>query len=441
MPVEILEADPKATITLATVIRGIRACQAWDTLKRVVMLEMNTHPETNGNDDRYGGMDRGSSEGSRAEEWKPQIGSWKAGERPENADRQSSMIGGARKETTHTGGMGGPEQNGQPPEEPTKTTSIREEVQQPPGKRQGQAGRKRVREPGLRRERADKKRNTGEQRRSGWATLSDQGFEEVELRETPEYGGGSSCGVFVREGYLLEKSFRIPYFGRTVPNEEEFHHNNVYLATLPGRTDYVLDGNPRELMRERPGLAPGTWAGAYVNHAKTPGEENCMMRTLTSRSGSGATDHYRAVTTEPVKVCYQLMKTVRPGQQLLAAYGWSEDKQLEHECGYAYFASHTSKGHELVAEVGEKKAEDSGELTDFTEPSCYDPQGRSSSSVIRARPVVGHLRPPRLRPERTSPSPDETGKGEGECRNDAKVYRQTAPGTSGGKDGKEGKEK
>jgi hypothetical protein len=352
---------------------------------------------------------------------------------------QSWMIGGARKETTHTGGAGGPEPNGQPPEESEKTSSIRQEMQQPPGK-QGQAGRKKAREPGLRRQRAEKKRNTGEQRRSGWATLSEQGFEEVELRATPEYGGEGSCGVFVREGYLLEKSFRIPYFGRTVPNEEEFHHNNVYLASLPGRTDYVLDGNPRELMRERPGLAPGTWAGAYVNHAKTPGEENCRMVTLTSRSITVATDHYRSVTKEPVKVCFQLMKTVRPGQQLLAAYGWSEDKQLEHECGYAYFASRTSKGQELVAEEGEKKAEDSGELTDYTEPSCYDPRGSSSSSVIRARPVVGHLRPPRLRPERTSLSPDETGKGERECRDDAKVYRQAAPGASGGKVGEESKE-
>ena len=75
MPVEVLEGgNPSATITLATVIRGIRACQEWETLKRIVGLEINAEAEAAVEEERSGRGNREVNSSSRAEGWEPRDG-------------------------------------------------------------------------------------------------------------------------------------------------------------------------------------------------------------------------------------------------------------------------------------------------------------------------------------------------------------------------------
>jgi hypothetical protein len=332
--VEVLEGgNPAATITLATVIRGIRACQEWETLKRIVGLEINADAEAAMDEERSGRGNREVTSSIRAEGWEPRDGQ---GEMSGNASgqeerrqggrpkRQSVTAGNAKAEATHSGGGGLPEQRRQPPGDGERTSSTHEGERHRREEGQELTGWKRTQEqePTHPRRIPDKrKRKTGEHRRSGWATLNEQGLEEVELRDTPDFGGDGHRGVFVREGYVLEKNYRLPYFGRTVADDANQHGNNVFLSALPGRKDCVLNGDPEALARERPDLAPGTWAGAYINHARSRDEENCQMVMLPSRSRRIATELYQGATPEPVKVCFQVTKSVRGGQQLLAAYG------------------------------------------------------------------------------------------------------------------------
>jgi hypothetical protein len=320
----------------------------------------------------------------------------------------------AKAKATHSGDGGPPEQRRQPPGDGERTSSIHEGERHLREEGQESTGWKRTQEqePTHPRRIPDKrKRKAGEQRRSGWATLNEQGLEEVELRDTPDFGGDGHRGVFVREGYVLEKNYRLPYFGRTVADDANQHGNNVFLSALPGRKDCVLNGDPEALARERPDLAPGTWAGAYINHARSRDEENCQMVMLPNRSRRIATELYQGATPEPVKVCFQVTKSVRGGQQLLAAYGWPEAKQREHQCGYAYFAAPATGGQEVTTGSSANDVEGAEGRPSLMDASSSDAGGNAAVWTIRGRPIVGHLRPPRLRPERSSSSPEETSSG------------------------------
>jgi hypothetical protein len=191
----------------------------------------------------------------------------------------------------------------------------------------------------------------------GWLPLNEggNGFVGIEVRASRDRGG---LGVFVADGYELDRDTTFPYFGIWGPKESDEVHDNHYLVgpyRSKSGTNYI-DGNPRRLANSQNDERSTLWAGPRVNQANTPEEKNCRMITVTRREVFAQRAEYARVCAEPVRCVMVITRVMHSGEEVLTNYGWDREAQMERGCGYDY--------HEEVT-VGKKGG--SGEIQDNDE--------------------------------------------------------------------------
>ena len=174
-----------------------------------------------------------------------------------------------------------------------------------------------------------------ERRMKGWLPLKEdgQGFVGIEVRESLTRGGG--VGVFVQDGFVLEKGCKFPYFGKFGSKTPAEIHENQYLVG-PYKGGKYVDGDPKGLANNRHGERSALWAGPRVNQANTPQEKNCLMVAVALHDKIHRRDEYARECPEPIRCTLVITKTIHAGEEVLTNYQWDPSAQRDRKCGYNY---------------------------------------------------------------------------------------------------------
>jgi hypothetical protein len=202
-----------------------------------------------------------------------------------------------------------------------------------------------------------------ERRMKGWLPLKEdgQGFVGLEVRESLTRGGG--VGVFVQDGYVLEKGCKFPYFGKFGNKTHAEIHNNQYLVG-PYKGAKYLDGDPKGLANARHGEGSALWAGPRVNQANSPQEKNCKMVVVTLQEKIHRRDEYAFECSEPLRCALEITKAIHAGEEVLTNYQWDRAAQRERKCGYEYHREKDRSQEYSESEIRDEEESMGTELRD-----------------------------------------------------------------------------
>ena len=164
------------------------------------------------------------------------------------------------------------------------------------------------------------------------------GWKGLEVRVSESHGGTGGRGVFVKEGYLIEKNACLPYFGSILQHAEVDWEGRCSYVVGPVDGGLYVDGEPTIVANLEHGEKSALWAAALVNQANTADERNCLIVDIESHQNFARKKEYQRETSLPVLCALQATRTIRAGEELLTNYQWDRKHQWLRGCGYDYYA-------------------------------------------------------------------------------------------------------